>query len=161
MNNALKSKTTVLLLRFFRWYCKPDLIEDIEGDLLANFHRTLRQEGPAKAKRKLAIQIILLFRPGIIRIFNLSGFQDHFKLIQHFVISWRRIKSNLTFSLINIGGLGVGMAIAMLIGLWVWDELSFNKSFTNYTELAQLYQNRTFDGQTGTYKIVPQPMSRD
>ena len=42
-------------------------------------------------------------------------------------IAWRNLIKNRVSSLINIGGLAVGMAVAMLIGLWIYDELSFDK----------------------------------
>ena len=41
-------------------------------------------------------------------------------------------------SFINIGGLTIGMTVAMLIGLWVYDELSFNKYHRNYDRIAQI-----------------------
>lgn len=79
----------------------------------------------------------------------------------YFKTAWRNLKKNTGYSVINIGGLAIGMAVAILIGLWIWDEVSFNKSFDNYNRLGQLYQNRTFNGQTGTYSIMPQPMSKE
>ncbi|HEY4327325.1 MAG TPA: ABC transporter permease, partial [Mucilaginibacter sp.] len=53
-------------------------------------------------------------------------------------IAWRNLIKNKASSLINIGGLAVGMAVAMLIGLWIWDELSFNKYYQNYDRIAQV-----------------------
>ena len=47
------------------------------------------------------------------------------------------------------------MAVSMLIGLWIWDELSFNKNFDNYSRIAQVMQNQTFDGQVGLQRSVP------
>lgn len=79
----------------------------------------------------------------------------------NFKIAWRNLVKSKGFSFINITGLAIGMAVALLIGLWVWDELSFNKSFDNYNRLGQLYQNRTFNGKPATYKIQPQPMSKE
>lgn len=49
-------------------------------------------------------------------------------MIQNFLkIAFRNLVKNKGYSAINIGGLAVGMAVAMLIGLWIYDELSFNK----------------------------------
>jgi hypothetical protein len=45
----------------------------------------------------------------------------------YFKIAWRNLIKNRGYSAINIGGLAIGMAVAMLIGLWIWDELSYNK----------------------------------
>ena len=62
---------------------------------------------------------------------------------------------NKSYSLINISGLAVGMAVAMLIGLWVFDELSFNKSFANYDRIANVYHSLTFGADTFTDSGVP------
>jgi hypothetical protein len=43
------------------------------------------------------------------------------------------------------------MAVAMLIGLWIWDELSFNKGIKNYKTTAQVNQNQTFNGEVQTW----------
>jgi ABC-type antimicrobial peptide transport system permease subunit len=82
-------------------------------------------------------------------------FRNNFKL------AWRNLVKSKGFSFINITGLAIGMAVALLIGLWVWDELSYNRSFDNYNRLGQLYQNRTFNGKPATYKIQPQPMAKE
>ncbi|MCU0341729.1 MAG: ABC transporter permease, partial [Spirosomaceae bacterium] len=76
-------------------------------------------------------------------------------------IALRNLTKNKVYSIINIAGLATGMAVAMLIGLWVWDELSFNKNFTNYERIGRLLQNRTFDGKIGTYNAMPIPMSAE
>jgi len=41
----------------------------------------------------------------------------------YFKIAWRNLIKNKAHSSINIVGLSVGMAVAMIIGLWIWDEL--------------------------------------
>jgi len=73
-------------------------------------------------------------------------------------IAWRNLIKNKASSLINIGGLAVGMAVAMLIGLWIWDELSFDKNFKNYDRITQVLQNNTMNGEVGTGINVPWPM---
>lgn len=54
-------------------------------------------------------------------------------------IAWRNLIKNKGYSALNIGGLAVGMAVAMLIGLWIYDELSFNKYHKNYDGIAQIW----------------------
>ncbi|HWD86611.1 MAG TPA: ABC transporter permease [Mucilaginibacter sp.] len=67
-------------------------------------------------------------------------------------IAWRNLTKNKASSFINIGGLAVGMTVAMLIGLWVWDELSFNTYHQNYDTIAQV-QSRLKDPRTGMQGI--------
>jgi putative ABC transport system permease protein len=73
-------------------------------------------------------------------------------------IAWRNLIKNRASSAINIGGLAVGMAVAMLIGLWIYDELSFDKNFKNYDHIAQVKQNVTINGEIGTGITSPSPM---
>lgn len=70
-------------------------------------------------------------------------------------ISIRNLIRNKVSSFINIGGLTVGMAAAILIGLWMYDELNFNKYHENYADLAQIYQNQDFNGETDTDQAIP------
>ena len=65
-------------------------------------------------------------------------------------IAWRNLFRNKASSFINIGGLAVGMAVAMLIGLWIWDELSFDRYHQNYARIAQIKQNKTTNGDIVT-----------
>ncbi|UYQ95385.1 ABC transporter permease [Chitinophaga horti] len=53
-------------------------------------------------------------------------------------IAWRNLVKNRTYSAINIGGFAVGMAVAILIAFWIWDELSYNKHFKNYDRIGQI-----------------------
>ncbi len=76
----------------------------------------------------------------------------------YFKIAWRNLLKNKTSSFINISGLAVGMAVAMLIGLWIWDELSFNKNFKNYDRIAQVMQNQTYNNVAGTQTYNPIPL---
>lgn len=72
-----------------------------------------------------------------------------------FKIAWRNLVKNKGYSAINIGGLAVGMAVAMLIGLWVYDELSYDKYHENYSRIAQVMQHANFNGEIGTQTANP------
>jgi putative ABC transport system permease protein len=76
-------------------------------------------------------------------------------------IAWRNLVKNKASSVINIGGLAVGMAVAMLIFLWIWDELSFNKFHQNYEHIAQVKQNVTNNGAVQTLSDVPYPLGNE
>jgi len=75
--------------------------------------------------------------------------------------AWRNFYGNKFFSAINIGGLAVGMAVAMLIGLWIWDELSYDKYNKNYDRIAAVMQQSTFNGEVGTGYNCPAPLANE
>src|SRR5262245_43657105 len=64
------NKPPLLALVFFRWYCHPDLLEEIEGDLLERFHKCATIHGLKKARILFIKETFLLFRPAIIRNFH-------------------------------------------------------------------------------------------
>jgi len=78
-------------------------------------------------------------------------------LKNYFKTALRNLRKNKAHSFINISGLSVGMAVAILIGLWIWDELQFDKYHKNYDRIAQVMQNETYNGTVSTTKgnIIP------
>ena len=72
----------------------------------------------------------------------------------YFVVAWRTLVKSKWYSLINTLGLSIGMAVALLIGLWIWDELSFNRYYPNHERIAQVMTTQTFNGHTGTGPAV-------
>src|ERR1700749_3612747 len=76
-------------------------------------------------------------------------------------IAWRNLIKNKFSSFINIGGLAVGMAVAMLIALWILDELSFDKYHNNYNRIAQVMQKETFNGTISTGETISRPLDAE
>jgi len=72
-------------------------------------------------------------------------------------IACRNFIRNKFYSTINILGLATGIAVALLIGLWIWGELSFNHYHKNHKSLGEIASIITFNGvtTTGEYASVP------
>ncbi|MEM9649002.1 MAG: FtsX-like permease family protein [Bacteroidota bacterium] len=75
-------------------------------------------------------------------------------------IAWRNLTKNKAYTLINIGGLALGMAVTLIIGLWMQDELTHNNYFTHKDRIAQVFQSQTFNGRTGTGPAIPRPLEK-
>lgn len=65
----------------------------------------------------------------------------------YFKVAWRNLIKSKGYTAINIGGLAVGMAVALLIGLWIYDELTFDRYHKNYDRIAQVMQHANFNGK--------------
>jgi len=79
----------------------------------------------------------------------------------YFKIAWRNLSKNKVYSLINIAGLATGMAVAMIIGLWIYDEVSANRHFKNYDTLYQVMIHETFDGVRYSQQALPFPLGEE
>ncbi|MBO0330854.1 ABC transporter permease [[Muricauda] lutisoli] len=75
-------------------------------------------------------------------------------------IAWRNLTKNKGYTIINVGGLALGMAVTLIIGLWINDELSHNNYFSHKDKIAQMYQSQTFNGETGTGPAMPRPLEK-
>ena len=69
----------------------------------------------------------------------------------YFKIAFRNLLKNKGYSFINIAGLATGMAVAHLIGLWIWDELVYDKYHQNYDRIAQVWQHNIYNGNVGSH----------
>lgn len=75
--------------------------------------------------------------------------------------AWRNLKKGKLYSFINVSGLSIGMAVTMIIGIWIWDELSYDKHFKNYDRLGQVWQFVKFDVEKASYNSVPVPLAKE
>ncbi len=151
------------LTRLIGWLCAPHLREEVLGDLHERYARRVQQWGQAKAQRHYWREVLAYVRPSIIRRqpnqYPSTFFLSPDMLRNYLKIAFRNLARQKAYSFINIGGLAVGMAVAMLIGLWIYDELSFNKYHQNYDRIAQVMQNQTINGSVSTAPTIPIPLA--
>lgn len=74
-------------------------------------------------------------------------------------IAWRNLKKQPFFSFLNTFGLSVGMAGGLLIGLYIHDELSYDKMFADSDRIYRLNVDIKFGGMANDYAEVPAPMA--
>src|ERR1051325_10410931 len=79
----------------------------------------------------------------------------------YFRIGWRNMLRNKGYSFINIGGLATGLAVVILIGLWIYDELSYNKYHDNYDRIARVWVNQHFNGNVSSQWTHPYPLANE
>ncbi|MEO9869609.1 ABC transporter permease [Ekhidna sp.] len=126
-------------LRFFRWFCHPDYVEDIEGDLLERFEKRTNEK--RAAKWLFTMDVLRLFRPGIIRNFEGAkklNYYDMFK--NNLKIAWRNAIRQKQFTLLNVLGLTIGIATSVVIGLYVYDETTYDQFHANGDRIYRVNQ---------------------
>src|SRR5690554_7399320 len=60
--------------------------------------------------------------------------------------AWRSIRKNKLYTLINLIGLTTGIVSCLLIGLYIWNELSFDRFHDNADRIAKVYMEYQFAG---------------
>lgn len=130
------------------WFIKDELAEEVLGDLDEKFYNTLNQHSIGKAKRNYWYQVIQYMRPFAFKFLRSKHLKYNTMIKHNFKISYRQLLKNKGYSVINIGGLAMGMVVAILMALWVQDEVNFNKYHKNYDQIAQVLRAES-DGQGG------------
>src|ERR1700761_7160558 len=82
-------------------------------------------------------------------------------LKNYLTVALRNLRKSKAHSVINIAGLSIGMAVSLLIAIWIWDEVSFNKSIPGYERIAQLYENSVANGEKNTFVGMPYPLAEE
>ena len=152
----MKSRDSSWILRFFRWFCDPDLHAYIEGDLLELYEERKQDLGAKKAKRLLFVDVLLLFRPDIIRSFhagtNLSNSLAMFN--NYLKTGWRNFKKYKGHSLTNLFGLSIGFVASLILFLIVRYEHSFD---TFHKDSKDIYRVGTLWGEDGESDMIVTP----
>ncbi|MEM1134614.1 MAG: ABC transporter permease [Bacteroidota bacterium] len=147
-----------LAQRFLYWFLRDELAEEVEGDLEEQFYAKLEETTIIEAKLNYWYQVLHYLRPFAIRRSKQVHLNQYAMFQNYFKIGWRNLIKNKGYSFINISGLSIGMAVAILIGLWVYDELSFNKHFENHDSIAKVTLNYTLNGEVRTGRHMSLPM---
>ncbi len=81
-------------------------------------------------------------------------FQNYFK------IAWRNLLRNKAFSAINISGLAIGMASAILILLWIQNEVSYDQFHEKRDRIYQAWNRATMNGETASWTSTPKVLAK-
>lgn len=74
-------------------------------------------------------------------------FKRNFMIRNYFKVAWRNLARDKAFSFINITGLAIGMASAILVLVWIANQFSFDQFHEKKDRIYQLYNLGSFDGK--------------
>jgi putative ABC transport system permease protein len=113
--------------RFLEWFCPPQLLEGIEGDLLEQFEIDKDRSGLAIARRRFVWNVLKFFRPEIILRNKFSQAINNIMIANYVKVAGRNIARKKLYSFINAFGLSIAIAFCVLIYLFIADEKSFDR----------------------------------
>lgn len=138
--------------KFLEWYCRPDLLEEIQGDAYELFFRT-QKKSSAKADFQFIWNVIRFFRWKNIRKekFTSSSTLSKAMIKNILLVSIRNFTRHPGQSFMSVTGLAVGFTCAILIMLWVSHEFSFDRFHTTSDRLYKIITHVDTDGGFQTY----------
>lgn len=155
-------------------FVPPDNLEEVEGDLEELFSYWVERDGLKVARRRYVWSVLRLIRhyrkrrpesfnyPGVSgdmnkAVFNKRIHNGHSTIIFEglFKFAWRNLIRDKGFSFLNIVGLAVGMASAMLILLWMQNEVSYDRFYRNEDRIYTLNNRDKFNGELFAWNATP------
>jgi putative ABC transport system permease protein len=159
-NPGMKKNPPKLARNLLLSFLRKDLAEDVAGDLEEGFHLKVKNASLFSARVDYWRQVLNYIRPFAMR--KLSGqdlIPNPMMYRSYFKTAYRSMIKNRMLAIINVTGLAIGMGVTLLLSLWIWDELSFNKSHANHRQIGQIFQHVTNNGLRDTWSNVPFPLA--
>lgn len=146
-------------LRLLRWFCDPEMLEDIEGDLTERYARHYSKK--SLSNWRLVRDVLLLFRPGLIKSMKNSQNHNNISILRyHFIFAFRNFHRQRLAFLINVIGLTSGLTCTFLIYLWVESEWQVDKQIQNNELIYQVMINDPNGNTITTGEYTPHLMAQ-
>ncbi|MEO1257037.1 MAG: permease prefix domain 2-containing transporter, partial [Bacteroidota bacterium] len=132
--------------RFLRWFCRPEYLEEIEGDLLEIFHLKANSKSLPYAKQTYLLDVLKFFRWSNFKYPQFMKSTINFGLLGHNLkITSRVFRRNLLYSGINLSGLILGVTAFTFLFIYHSYEKSFDKHFSDNERVYRIALN-SIDG---------------
>lgn len=145
-----------LALRFFRWYCRKDRLEELEGDL-EEMHERRQLRNYSKVMLGLSFwwDVIRCFKKYSVKKtktqMNTSLYRSYVK------VALRNTRKNLGPVLINIIGLGLSLGFCFTVYMLHAYNLEFDFFYQNTDDIHRMHSIRWYNEQPRRYELVPLP----
>ena len=114
--------------RLLHWYCRAEIVEDLEGDLHEYFQRHARSKGIGRARLIYVIDVFKFFRSYTVRKPNFVDLLIQWIMIGSYIkTSGRSIVRHKLFSAINIAGLAISMSVGLVVIVFISDLMSYDR----------------------------------
>ncbi|SDE11001.1 MacB-like core domain-containing protein [Dyadobacter soli] len=142
MEPDLPPRPPVWADRLLSLVCAPHLRESVLGDLHEEFRYQVRKAGLRKAQLRYWIEALGFLQWRYIKRTK-SDYPPTYLLSRdmirnYFTIALRTLVHNKAYSFINVAGLSIGLAAAMLILLYTKDEVSFDQFHANNPDIYRI-----------------------
>jgi putative ABC transport system permease protein len=142
-----------------------DLLEELQGDIHEQFEMQVEEVGLNKARWWYIWEALRFCRPYFLkRRFVAQSQYAHYShpvsifsfimIRNYFIIAWRNLARNKAFSAINILGLAIGISCFMLIAVFVYSELSYDRHIANAEQIYRVNLAVTGNGNIALYPNV-------
>lgn len=147
-----RNQPPLILKRFFEWFCNEEYFEELQGDLEEKFHQRTQSIGIRRARLAYGKEVMKLFRPSVFKRIKFKYSNNTAMFRNYTLVAYRNLLRNKLFSVINIIGLAISMAVGLIAIAFVSEIYSYDNFHENsnriYRVTTDLHRN---NGETSEY----------
>ena len=147
--------------RLFEWFCKPELFEELQGDLEEAFEENTKLCGNARARSVYRKEVLKMLRPSVFRYWRIPTFFNHTIMFRNYLkTSLRGLKKSPLSSFINIFGLAAAIGLAVFaygFASWTHSTDQFHEH-KNKVYMLTFFADR--EGSPQQYGLSPLPVGQ-
>lgn len=133
---------------FLAWYCRPGILEDLQGDLNEYFDRNLQSKGVRYARLIYILDVLKFFRFYTVKKPDFLNLLIHYMMIGSYLKTSRRsLVRNKLFSFINIIGLAISVSVGLLVIALLTDLVSYDNFHVKKDRIYRVVTKSEADGQ--------------
>ncbi len=119
------------------------VFKEMTGKSPAEYKSRLEKERPSYTLRPYYRSAAIISYNEATPVWSFEKLNRIYMFRNYLKIAWRNLTGNKVYSGLNIAGLAAGMAVALLIGLWVVNQYSYDRFLPGYQQLYQVEMNLT------------------
>jgi len=117
--------------------------KQVTGKSPVQYKGELKKERPNHDSEPFYRSAAIISCHEAIPVWSYEQLNRNFMFRNYLKMAWRNTLRNKVYSGLNIAGLATGMAVALLIGLWVANQYSYDRFLPGYPQLYQVEMNLT------------------
>jgi len=115
----------------FRWFCKDDFLEELQGDLEEKFYENLEEKGLSYAKKTYRKEVLLMIRPSVIYQVPFKRFVNWAFVVHAFKASYRNLKKHSAYTTLNVVGFAAALSICLFSLNAIYSNQQLDQKFTD------------------------------
>ncbi len=143
--------------RFLRWYCDPELLEEIQGDAYELYYDRLNKHGKIRADMGFIWDVIRFCRASNVKAMRSESSWGVFWGI-NMKLALRSVRRNRLQFIAKVGSLSICLSFALVLLAFVINETQFDKNHPDYTTIYRVGCRALIAGRTTTYAVSPLPL---
>lgn len=142
-----KNTPSKFFSKVLEFFCKDELYEELQGDLDEEFKINVGKFGIKKAQRTYRKEVFKMMRPSVLKRLSINPTMRTPLLFHFFKISFRNLKRNLSYALLNVIGFAAALGVCLFCINAIYSNQQLDKKFSDGDRIYRVnLESTTLEG---------------